>query len=64
MIASLEAGDLKGKRIGSQWRITKAAIADFLQVVSIRRDRTAGRRGTDRTGRLRTSEVQLSRLRR
>ena len=31
VIASLEAGDLKGKRIGSQWRITKAAIADFLK---------------------------------
>ena len=31
VIASLEAGDLKGKKIGSQWRITKAAIADFLK---------------------------------
>jgi membrane protease subunit (stomatin/prohibitin family) len=31
VIASLEKGDLKGKRIGSQWRITKAAIADFLK---------------------------------
>jgi excisionase family DNA binding protein len=31
VIASLEAGDLKGKRIGTQWRITKAAIADFLK---------------------------------
>jgi len=31
VIASLEAGDLKGKRIGSQWRITKAALAQFLQ---------------------------------
>jgi excisionase family DNA binding protein len=31
VIASLEAGDLKGKRIGTQWRITKAAIADFLE---------------------------------
>ena len=30
MIASLEAGDLKGKRIGSQWRITRTAITDFL----------------------------------
>jgi membrane protease subunit (stomatin/prohibitin family) len=30
VIASLEAGDLKGKRIGTQWRITKTAIADFL----------------------------------
>ncbi len=31
VIASLESGDLKGKRIGSQWRITKSAIADFLK---------------------------------
>ena len=31
VIASLEAGDLKGKRIGTQWRITKAALADFLK---------------------------------
>jgi excisionase family DNA binding protein len=31
VIASLEAGDLKGKRIGTQWRITKTAIADFLK---------------------------------
>jgi excisionase family DNA binding protein len=31
VIASLESGDLKGKRIGTQWRITKAAIADFLK---------------------------------
>jgi excisionase family DNA binding protein len=31
VIASLESGDLKGKRIGSQWRITKSALADFLK---------------------------------
>ncbi len=31
VIASLEAGDLKGKRIGAQWRITKAALTAFLQ---------------------------------
>ena len=31
VLASLEAGDLKGKRIGTQWRVTKAAIADFLK---------------------------------
>jgi excisionase family DNA binding protein len=31
VVASLEAGDLKGKRIGTQWRITKNAIADFLK---------------------------------
>ena len=31
VIASLESGDLKGRRIGSQWRITKTALAQFLQ---------------------------------
>ena len=31
VVASLEAGDLKGKKIGTQWRITKNAIADFLK---------------------------------
>jgi len=31
VLASLEAGDLKGKRIGSQWRITKTALDDFLK---------------------------------
>jgi excisionase family DNA binding protein len=31
VMASLEAGDLKGKRIGSQWRITRAAIDSFLR---------------------------------
>jgi excisionase family DNA binding protein len=31
VIASLESGDLKGKRIGSQWRITRAALTQFLQ---------------------------------
>jgi excisionase family DNA binding protein len=30
VIASLEAGDLKGKRIGSQWRIRTSAIREFL----------------------------------
>jgi excisionase family DNA binding protein len=30
VIASLEAGDLKGKKIGSQWRITRAQLAAFL----------------------------------
>jgi membrane protease subunit (stomatin/prohibitin family) len=30
VIASLEAGDLKGKKIGTQWRITKTALRDFL----------------------------------
>ncbi len=31
VIASIEAGDLKGKKIGSQWRITRAALDQFLQ---------------------------------
>src|SRR6186997_19423 len=31
VIASLEAGDLKGKKIGSQWRVTRAALAEFLK---------------------------------
>jgi excisionase family DNA binding protein len=31
VIASLESGDLKGKKIGSQWRITRAQLNAFLQ---------------------------------
>jgi len=31
VLASLEAGDLKGKKIGSQWRLTRAQLAQFLQ---------------------------------
>ena len=31
VVASLEAGDLKGKKIGSQWRITRSALSDFLK---------------------------------
>jgi excisionase family DNA binding protein len=31
VIASLESGDLKGKRIGTQWRISRAALAEFLK---------------------------------
>jgi excisionase family DNA binding protein len=31
VISSLEAGDLKGKRIGSQWRITRTQLAEFLK---------------------------------
>jgi excisionase family DNA binding protein len=31
VIASLESGDLKGKRIGTQWRVTKGQLAQFLQ---------------------------------
>lgn len=30
ILASLDAGDLKGKRIGSAWRITQAAVDEFL----------------------------------
>ena len=31
VIASLESGDLKGKRVGSQWRLTRAQLLQFLQ---------------------------------
>jgi len=31
VITSLEAGDLKGKKIGSQWRITRSALSAFMQ---------------------------------
>ena len=31
VIASLEAGDLKGKKIGTQWRITRASLSAFMQ---------------------------------
>jgi membrane protease subunit (stomatin/prohibitin family) len=31
VVASLEAGDLKGKRIGTEWRVTRAAVDQFLQ---------------------------------
>ncbi len=31
VIASLEAGDLKGKKIGTQYRVTKAALDEFLK---------------------------------
>ncbi len=34
VIASLELGDLKGKKIGTQWRITKQALHDFLRASS------------------------------
>jgi excisionase family DNA binding protein len=30
VLASLESGDLKGKKIGSQWRVTRAAVNAFL----------------------------------
>ena len=31
VLASLESGDLKGRRVGTQWRVTKAQLAQFLQ---------------------------------
>ncbi len=31
VLASLEAGDLKGRRIGTQWRVTRGAIDTFLK---------------------------------
>ena len=31
VLASLESGDLKGKKIGSQWRVTRAAVDQFLR---------------------------------
>jgi excisionase family DNA binding protein len=31
VLASLDAGDLKGRRIGTQWRIPRAAVDTFLK---------------------------------
>jgi excisionase family DNA binding protein len=31
VVASLDAGDLKGRKIGTQWRITRAAVDAFLK---------------------------------
>ena len=31
VVASLDAGDLKGRKIGTQWRITRAAVDTFLK---------------------------------
>jgi excisionase family DNA binding protein len=31
VLATLEKGDLKGKKIGSTWRISKAAVDEFLK---------------------------------
>jgi excisionase family DNA binding protein len=30
VLASLTAGDLKGKRIGTQWRVTRSAVNAFI----------------------------------
>jgi excisionase family DNA binding protein len=32
VLATLEKGDLKGKKIGSTWRVTKAALEEFLKL--------------------------------
>jgi excisionase family DNA binding protein len=31
VLATLEKGDLKGKKIGSAWRVTRSAVDDFLK---------------------------------
>jgi len=31
VMATLESGDLKGRKIGSAWRVTKTALDDFLK---------------------------------
>jgi excisionase family DNA binding protein len=31
VLATLEAGDLKGKKIGSTWRVTRTALDEFLK---------------------------------
>ena len=31
VLATLDKGDLKGKKIGSTWRITKTALDEFLK---------------------------------
>ena len=31
VLATLEKGELKGKKIGSTWRVTKAALDEFLK---------------------------------
>jgi excisionase family DNA binding protein len=30
VLTTLEAGDLKGKKIGSTWRVTRTALNEFL----------------------------------
>jgi excisionase family DNA binding protein len=30
VMSSLQKGDLKGKQIGTQWRVTRAAVDQFL----------------------------------
>ncbi len=31
VLATLESGDLKGRKIGSAWRVTKGALDEFLK---------------------------------
>jgi len=31
VMASLDSGDLKGRKIGTQWRVTRAAVDAFLK---------------------------------
>ena len=31
VLASLDAGDLMGRRIGTQWRVTRAAVDAFIK---------------------------------
>jgi excisionase family DNA binding protein len=31
VLASLTAGELKGKKIGAAWRVTRAALDEFLK---------------------------------
>ena len=31
VLASLEKGDIKGKKIGSTWRVTRTALDEFLK---------------------------------
>jgi excisionase family DNA binding protein len=31
VLATLEKGDLKGKKIGTTWRVTRAALDEFLK---------------------------------
>ena len=31
VLATLEKGELKGKKIGSTWRVTKTALDEFLK---------------------------------
>jgi excisionase family DNA binding protein len=31
IVASLESGDLKGKKIGTQWRVPKSAVEAFIK---------------------------------